>query len=382
MVNKQRTVIIGGGVIGSATAFFISRHPNFDPKKHEVVIVEAVYPGCAASGKAGGLLSRTAFPANLGPLSYKLHQQLAKEFDGANKWGFRQVTTMSIEGSDALSDGNTKLPKDLDWIDPDMVEYAETLGKPGDFSQVHPYWLTNFFVQYAKDACVLNVITGKVSQITVNKEGKCNGVVYLSEGASQPEFLEADNVIVTAGPWTSKLISTCPIVGMKVPSITVAPTENVSAYALFTELELKNTGHVAPEIYARQQEIYICGETIDDPLPDYASEIEVDESYGNALFSFGSTLSKNIAGGAIKRRQACYLPVVDSPYTSGPFIGPTNVDGLLLAAGHTCWGINNAPATGLLMSELLLDGSAKSSNIRSLRPSAYFDSSKNVTYHE
>ena len=39
-----------------------------------------------------------------------------------------------------------------------------------------------------------------------------------------------------------------------------------------------------------------------------------------------------------------------------------------MAAGHTCWGIQNAPATGKLMSEVLFDGEAKSAKIGALDP--------------
>lgn len=37
-------------------------------------------------------------------------------------------------------------------------------------------------------------------------------------------------------------------------------------------------------------------------------------------------------------------------------------------AGHTCWGIQNGPATGLLISEFVFDGAVKSAKIDSLDP--------------
>jgi glycine/D-amino acid oxidase-like deaminating enzyme len=56
---------------------------------------------------------------------------------------------------------------------------------------------------------------------------------------------------------------------------------------------------------------------------------------------------------------------------SNPLIGKTSVPGLFLASGHTCWGIQNGPATGRLMSELIFDGKATSSNIDILDPRRY-----------
>jgi glycine/D-amino acid oxidase-like deaminating enzyme len=37
-----------------------------------------------------------------------------------------------------------------------------------------------------------------------------------------------------------------------------------------------------------------------------------------------------------------------------PLVGPTSVKGLWVAAGHTCWGIQNGPGTGFIMAGMLL----------------------------
>ena len=93
------------------------------------------------------------------------------------------------------------------------------------------------------------------------------------------------------------------------------------------------------------------------------------------LFRQVGKVSPNLRRGQILKRQACYLPVLDVPSSSGPLIGETNVSNLYLASGHSCWGINNAPGTGKIMSELLLEGDVKCADISSLDPSLYFDAS-------
>lgn len=400
MSTKQRTLIVGGGIVGASAAFFIARHPKFDPNTHEIVLIEAVSPACSASGKAGGLLSNTAFPQSLGPLSFKLHAQLAKEFDGENTWGYRRLSTVSIIGSDKPNVKTTPLPDELGWLKPNFVEAINYIGGPEDFAQVHPYYLTNFMIDHLKDLGVLTFISGKVTDLLANKNGECIGVQYVPSNNSytanpsayrpangnanttppttygESQRLLGDTVIVAAGPWTTRLINECPIVGIKVPSITVKPTAPVGPYALFTDLDLEKAGRVTPEVYPRKDEIYICGESSDDPLPETADLITVDDRYADAIFSYGSALSTRISHGSINVKQACYLPVVDSPYTSGPFVGRTNVRNLMVASGHTCWGINNAPATGLLLAEILFEGRAHTVNARGLTPAAFFDSSK------
>jgi glycine/D-amino acid oxidase-like deaminating enzyme len=52
-------VIVGGGIIGCTTAYYLTRHPAFSPST-VVTILEASKVGVAqgASGKAGGLVAK------------------------------------------------------------------------------------------------------------------------------------------------------------------------------------------------------------------------------------------------------------------------------------------------------------------------------------
>lgn len=189
-------------------------------------------------------------------------------------------------------------------------------------------------------------------------------------------YLEADQIVLTLGPWTSKLLPNCPISGLRAHSITIQPSKQVSPFALFTEMRTSRTTYVSPEIYPRRDEVYVCGEgDTFAPVPETSDDVEVLRDRCDELFKHVSEISPNLKNGRILKRQACYLPVVDVPSHSGPFIGNTNVENLYLASGHSCWGINNAPATGLLMAEILLDGEATSASVDGLEPEYYFDAS-------
>lgn len=121
---------------------------------------------------------------------------------------------------------------------------------------------------------------------------------------------------------------------------------------------------MSPEIYARpNNEAYACGEGDHlVPLPNTTADVQVDDGRCQDIIDYVSSISDELRDGQVTARQACYLP------QGGPFIGPTGVEGLLVASGHTCWGIQNSAATGKLMSELVFDGQAKSANIKSLDP--------------
>lgn len=457
--GKHHIIIVGAGIIGVCTAYYLTTHPKYNPEKHHITIIESKRVAGGASGKAGGLLALWAFPQQIVPLSFDLHQTLSDKYNGEEEWGYRRLTTVSLEGditgipdpesdaetesesdckedhndanksheekvnddatsltesstrtADSDSDSSTerppkkaarnlrslakrnspsikKLPKDLKWINSSMLSSCLSLGGTDTTAQVLPYKFTNFMlkkaVEYSKGT--IELVIGKVEEITYSMEtGQATGVLYTptsvkAENEVQgPVELHGEQIVLAVGPWTSKILPDCPISGLRAHSITVAPFKNqpVSPYAIFTELKTGPTSYISPEIYARQDEVYVCGEgdsAVD--VPETTDDVQVVKSRCDELFKQVSKISPNLRKGHILKRQACYLPVLDVPSSSGPLIGETNVENLYLCSGHSCWGINNAPGSGKIISELLLDGTCQSADISGLDPSLYFDAS-------
>lgn len=104
--GKKHIIIVGAGIIGVCTAYYIVKHEKFDPAKYHISIIESKRVAGGASGKAGGLLALWAFPQQIVPLSFQLHQELSDLYDGSKEWGYRRLTTVSLEGD------ITKLPND------------------------------------------------------------------------------------------------------------------------------------------------------------------------------------------------------------------------------------------------------------------------------
>ena len=100
--------------------------------------------------------------------------------------------------------------------------------------------------------------------------------------------------------------------------------------------------------------------------------MECDEDQCDDLVAYMGTISPVLNNAPIKAKQACYLPRhMRFGQERDPIIGPTSVNGLYVASGHTCWGIQNGPATGCLVAEIILDGQATSANIEVLDPRKY-----------
>lgn len=462
--GKHHIVIVGAGIIGVCTAYYLTRHPDFDPSTHHITVLESKRVAGGASGKAGGLLASWAFPQQIVPLSFQLHQDLSDEYNGDENWDYRRLTTVSLEADvrsigkrskgvaqkrrrrklreeyhcsispedsrknygndsddikassinenssrtanrtrsktkvdydgddlddeeeDDYLDGegpDVALPSDLNWIKKSLVRDWASLGGTDSTAQVHPFKFTHFLLSKAMESGAVDLILGKVCRLHCSDSGVCTGISYTpttdddSPSNTVVDIKDAEQVVLTMGPWTSKMLLDCPISGLRAHSITIKPsTGTVSPYTIFTELKVGKNQYFSPEMYARKDEVYICGEgdTLVE-LPETSDAVEVVREKCDELYRYVAKLSNNLSGGHVLKRQACYLPVLNVPTSSGPLVGETNVDGLYVASGHSCWGINNAPGTGKVMAELLLEGEAHSADISALDPSLYFDAS-------
>ncbi|KAL8890688.1 MAG: hypothetical protein Q9215_002196 [Flavoplaca cf. flavocitrina] len=326
-----------------------------------------------------------------------LSSRLAKKHRGDGVWGHRNVywadvalQVQDLDNGAAVTSGveehegssMTKVPSDLDWLLPGSVKSYAEAGNPNNSAQVNPLAFTETLAQLAKENGA-EVIIG--SAATINYRDKHNGissVSYTQNGTSKT--VEATDVLLAAGPWTPKLF---PATNLGQPprghSVVVRPSRHLSPYVLFPNVSAPQSGSLSnllsPEMYPRPGDkihdfdtIYACGpDDYDVPLPDTTDTVAVDEQRCNDVYTAVGSVSKPIHDGEIITKQACYKPLIrphEEDEEVGPIIGPTGVQGLWLATGHDEWGIQNAPGTGLVMSEMISDGAAHSADCESLDP--------------
>ncbi|KAI0032064.1 FAD dependent oxidoreductase [Vararia minispora EC-137] len=407
METPKSIVIIGAGIIGSTTAFYLSRHPSLGSA--QVIILEASKSGAAqgASGKAGGLVAKWAYPNPLTRISFHEHVRLAEEFNGADRWGWRWVSvgewegrgaprsnrrvgtapeqTTSLQKKAGLSSPTTSvdrqakgLPEDLSWVNANLTESFSLMAPPGDTAQVHPYLFTTSMLDLSVEYGV-RLVRGRATTIE-RVEGKVSGVRYADSETGVESILSADCVILAAGAWCPTLLPDLPVTGTRAHSIVIRPPPNtpvdsVSPYVLFTSIRLPNSRRsVTPEIYPRPNpEIYVCGPgDTRVPLPQTVDDVQVDVRACDEIWEWVAETGvlESWALGEVSHRQACYLPIVSAG--GGPIISAIpGTQGLVVATGHTCWGICNAPGTAKAVSELVLDGKIKCADLTALDLTRY-----------
>ncbi|TFK67647.1 FAD dependent oxidoreductase [Pluteus cervinus] len=408
-------VIIGGGIIGCTTAYYLSHHLSYTAEETRITVIEASIHGPAqgASGKAGGLVAKWAYPKELASIAFAEHVKLAEKHDGENRWGWRYVGCGSWEGNgdepgsqeaseraEGIKGGKSLektvgleeyekpvreaarrskgLPDDLLWVKEGLTDNYSPMAKPGDTAQVHPYLFTTSMATLAKEEGV-RFVRGKALSIHYG-EGRVTGVEYEDKTSVDrlKQLITASHVVLAAGAWSPQLLASLPIEATRAHSVTILPRPGVAIapYVLFTEISvpLPRGGRIkaSPEIYARPDgEVYACGPGDDSPLPDCVDEVEVSEAACNTVYEHVASISKELKEGEITKRQACFLPTVSTG--GGPIVGEAVqlAKGLVIATGHTCWGICNAPGTALAVSELIMEGQIRCGNLRSLYPARF-----------
>lgn len=388
--RERRIVIIGGGIIGCTTAYYLTRHPVFSRTDVHITLLEASTIAAGASGKAGGLVAKWAYPRELSLISFSEHERLANLHDGTNKWGWRKVACGQWEGRarQKLSghSGNTKgglharvktrstsMPADLDWVDEELTDAYKPLAASGETAQVHPYEFTTSMIKLAQMYAPekLEVIEGakvisiEKKQVLDNKtQQQVAGVVYALSN-SHSVHIPADIVILAAGPWSPRLLHGLPITAIRAHSIVFEPSASISPHVLFTSIYDDTGEENTPEIYPRpHNRVYVCGPGDDEPLPELAADVKTSSDAVTKLRKLVQDISPRLRDGKVELEQACFLPL------GGPIIGAVDeVPGLIVATGHTCWGICNAPATGKAVAELVMDGSpSKNWKLAKLEP--------------
>jgi len=356
MSSPRRVVVCGAGVMGASVAYFLAR------RGVAVTVVERTGVACAASGKSGGFLALDWCDGTpLGPLaraSFALHAELARELE--TDYGYRRMDTFMVAARERGAVGGGHRVEAPGWLDGAGVVTA-ALGSTETTAQVQPARFTTALIDAATTrGATLRI--GVVEEIA-QRDGAARGVRV------GDATIEADAVVLAMGPWTSRAargLRLPAVHGLKGYSVTLAGAD-VPAHALFVDYRTADGRALEPEIFPRPDgETYVCGMADPAPLPESAEGVEVNDASCEVLARAAGRVSTALAAAKIIRRQACYRPVTDDGL---PLIGRIpGVAGAYVATGHGPWGMLNAPATGLALSELIADGAASLVDLRPFDP--------------
>jgi glycine/D-amino acid oxidase-like deaminating enzyme len=397
--TSQSTVIVGAGIVGLSTAYYLSESGNTRPDTiHLIESSPELF--ASASGKAAGFVASDWFgppTASLGELSFRLHQELALQHDGYTNWGYSRSTGTSfmqgIQSSrsttgDWLTEGGSRAEVAAvheysdgtgpAWLTQRRGDSVTMLSEHGGVAQVDPLRLCQFLLRENLQRGVRLHHPATAVRISQDKAGVMAGVRIQHESGSEHR-IPCTRLLLTAGAWTPRVFNTLfPDSKLQIGVSQLAGHSIVVKSPRWTcEHEAKGCDAVfttmrsgfSPEIFSRLgEEIYVAG--LNDasiPLPDHATDAKIDGASIAELTKVSERIlgrdGTDVSDLEILREGLCFRPVTRRgiPILSqiaekelGGVKTKEGIDGgVFLAVGHGPWGISQSLGTGKVMQEML-----------------------------
>ena len=217
--NSADVIVIGGGIVGCAAAHFLSRQGQ------KVVLIEKDSVAAHASGFAFGVLLPRLFDDPRDPLdalvrrSLELHGEIASELSGVDAPLQRKKAAILLALNESEASQYRNLYRsgttigDVRWLEHGELSHVEARVSPevigglylGDAAEISPHDFTSA-MWHSATINGAELVKGEVQSMTVTADSA--SVRVASKTYSAPR------VIVSAGPWSSRLLES---VGAKVP---------------------------------------------------------------------------------------------------------------------------------------------------------------------
>lgn len=408
------TIIIGGGIIGTSIAYYLSEVSNDPSSIHIFDSSSKLF--ASASGYAAGFLAKDWFSpaaAELGVLSFELHKELAEKHNGSQNWGYTSSTALSLaiqegvgvgtgeRGEDWLLEGTSRAevvagndrPKQ-DWAPAWLTEQRggalHVISGDEGCAQLDPLRLCEFLMGACQARGVQVHYPARVISLKRDRDGTIIGAKFVSDGYSVPSEIACKNVVIASGAWTPAVfrelfpdstisIPISPLAGyslvVRSPRHTLVDEGKYGrSHAIFSA-PTKNYAW-APEIFSRNGgEIYIAG--LNDPtlsLPVHAAGAVIEDGamvelkraavqlMGHATHE-GDEIRENDL--QVIREALCFRPVVERGRGTTPIISKVQDSvlgkgtkhpkggGIFIAAGHGPWGISLSLGSGKVVSQMI-----------------------------
>jgi glycine oxidase len=333
-----RIVVVGGGVIGCAVAERLSRD------RHQVVLLERDRVAGQASGAAAGLLSPDGEQDGLGQRSlalfpelvariersgvaveYRVQESLRPALTAADERWLRRGAARWLDSTEALADEPELNP---------TVRGAALVEE----AQVTPARLVHALARtaVAQGASVREgVPVGSLAAIGDRMRG-----VQTSEG-----HIEADWVVLAAGPWSPSLTSPLGIALDVRPNRGQLVTLRPDGAGLRRAVAWRGS-YLVP----KPDGTVVAGSTEEEA--GYDARATADGVTG--LLQFATAAVPSLASATVERVWAALRPATPDGAPIVGAVGP--VSGLIVATGHNRGGILLAPVTAELVAETIASG--------------------------
>lgn len=366
-------VIIGAGVMGASIAFQLAKR-----QAGKVVVLDKDYVGRGGSGRSSALIRmHYSYPAEvkLALSSLQMFENWAEEVGRPGdfrKTGFvRIVAPQEIE----LLKKNVAMQKELG-VNVELIDRKR-------LQQLEPDWKVDEVELaayepdsgYGDGAAVANDFLQRAREMGVNYAPRTQVVAFRAaagriEGVTTEHGdIDASVVVAATGPWSRPLFE---YVGYELP----IEAEFHQVAILKNAPEMKGGGCACidsvTETYFRSDgpDKFLIGDfwgerpVNPDNFPQRASDASLEEMIERTCRRIPKLENAEVMRGV--------TGVYDMTPDSRPLLGEIpGIAGLYVCAGFSGMGFKISPAIGIVMSELILDGSGKTLDISTFRANRF-----------
>jgi len=366
-------VILGAGVMGASIAFHLAKR-----KAGRIVVLDKGHVGSGGSGRSSALIRmHYSFPpeVQLALISLKMFQNW-RDVVGApgdfRRTGFVRIVhpneterlKLNVEMQRGLGAVVELVDrKQLSELEPDWnLDDVELAAYEPDSGYGDGAGVATDFLQAARDLGVTYLSRTQATALNV-RSGRLEAVV------TDRGTIESPIVVAATGPWTRPLLQQA---GCDLP----IECEYHQVAILRNAPEMKGGGCACIDsvtaTYFRSDghDKFLAGDfygtrPVDpDNFPQRASDDSLEDIIERTCRRVPKLESAEVMRGV--------TGVYDVTPDSRPLLGEVpGIDGLYLCAGFSGMGFKISPAIGLVMSELLLDGLAKSVDISAFRANRF-----------
>jgi len=370
MTNTAEVIIIGAGVHGASLAFHLAK------RGVKVIVLEKKFVAAGATGRSSGLvrmhydvkqdseLAWVSFPY------FRNWKEMVGGEAGFTRTGFIQLVApddVKKLKANVVMHQQIGIPvilikaDDVKRLAPafvtDDIEFAAYEPESG---YAMPSDTTNAFINAAKDKGARLIQDCAVTEIIVGS-GKAKGVQ-----TTQGQF-DAPIIVNAAGAWAGKVNE---MAGLNLPY----DTWRHDTMFVARPNQIKNHPTVidfANEMYFRPEgNLTLVG--LEDGNPMGESPDNDTDHAGQGFVERGiDRLCKRIPtmeSGALHSAHGGYDGITPDQH---PMLGAAGPDGFYLDCGFSGTGFKTAPAVGLCMSELILDGKSKTVDLSIYSPTRF-----------
>ena len=383
-------VIVGAGIVGAATAYYLSAS---GAGKTSITVLDTVGPAAGSSGGAGAFVTNRP-PAfrrgtnksdkrrKLFEKSFELHQQLAKDLELESFCRVQNYQTVETRESSVGKDtkgiaGTGNIGDEAESsksVLKGLAENGRGTQLPGDSALVDPAELVSSMMDKVLSQSNCSFRQASICGLELDSSGSRVTAIRLESDVPEMIPIEEDEpVVIALGPWASRIEDwlgiPMPIEGVLSTSLIYQDgiLDSDIGTAFFFDDD-SNGCHL--EVFGRRDKsLYVsgCGESEvistrllrskDRPCPtapcapDLARAAAAQTSLRKAGYNRAPTRSSNTRSQNPDTTQACIRPM--SP-DGIPVLGKL-LDNVYVATGGGPWGITWGPLMGQSLASLIND---------------------------